>query len=164
MYNHCWKGLTNVFGKKIEGDCSICMEELKSTKKSKVLPCNHALHKECLKELKNQRQNKCPICRANLDTGAPQSAAPPPLPRTNLSLSQFADFDEVFYYGWPPPPQFRPISMAHFRGPAPGHCLQFWQPMQLAGGDGVGMNDEQLTRMLQAQEYGVTTSEDMDKN
>ncbi|KAL3123716.1 hypothetical protein niasHT_002798 [Heterodera trifolii] len=127
--------LTNLFGgsKKIEGDCCICMEKLGSTKKSKVLPCKHVLHLKCLDKLKINGSNKCPVCRANVYTGAPESAAPPPLPRTNTaSASQFAS------------------------------NLPNWQPTHWAGGvGGVEMDDEQFVRMLQAQEFG-TIPEGMD--
>ena len=45
-----------------ENLCSICIDSLENDKILK-LECNHIFHLECLKKVKN---NKCPLCRANI--------------------------------------------------------------------------------------------------
>ena len=42
--------------------CSICIDSLENEKILK-LECSHIFHLECLKKVKN---NKCPLCRANI--------------------------------------------------------------------------------------------------
>jgi ABC-type nickel/cobalt efflux system permease component RcnA len=51
-------------------NCPICLEEFKSQCTMHKTRCNHHFHPKCLKQLKEQYQNrvriKCPICRTNL--------------------------------------------------------------------------------------------------
>ncbi|KAL3118840.1 hypothetical protein niasHT_008187 [Heterodera trifolii] len=130
---------------KIEGDCSICMEKLESTKKSKELPCKHGLHLKCLDELKKSGSNKCPVCRANVDTGAPEGAAPPPLQRTNSAPAHLARNGRNNSLNQ---------SGGFFPAELPTHSPVEWHPTQWAGGDGFESDDEQLARQLHAQEFG----------
>ena len=42
--------------------CTICLENLSSTKLTSIMPCNHTFHDECLKEY-IKFNKKCPNCR-----------------------------------------------------------------------------------------------------
>lgn len=46
-------------------NCPICLME---TNKNKILKCKHGLCKLCYKELKKQKDYKCPICRKKYKT------------------------------------------------------------------------------------------------
>ena len=53
-------------GKKLDNDCSICLQPMYS-KKVKKLVCNHVLHTNCYELLMSSNCNKtCPICRYDL--------------------------------------------------------------------------------------------------
>merc|ERR1711871_1337344 len=41
--------------------CAICLEAIDA--KSKMLPCGHSLHAKCLRNLLEQRFDRCPVCR-----------------------------------------------------------------------------------------------------
>ncbi|KAL3102716.1 hypothetical protein niasHS_001278 [Heterodera schachtii] len=120
------------------------MEELGSKKKAKLLPCKHGLHLKCLDKLKENGSNKCPVCRADVDTGAPESA-PPPLPRTNSAPSQLARNGRNNSWNQ---------SGGSFPAVLRTHSPVEWHPTQWAGGAGFESDDEQLARELHAQEFG----------
>ena len=47
--------------------CSICLNEVKSTRANPPTRCGHMFHSHCLQEWKNQGKNTCPICRKIID-------------------------------------------------------------------------------------------------
>ena len=52
--------LTN---KELEENCSICLENFKTTLKGCKLPCGHIFHENCIKEWLSKHNNRCPVCR-----------------------------------------------------------------------------------------------------
>jgi len=49
--------------RKIEGVCSICLEEWKLKEEFTALPCAHKFHWSCIKDWLEKR-NKCPCCNS----------------------------------------------------------------------------------------------------
>lgn len=43
--------------------CSICLNQVRSTRQNTKLPCNHLYHKKCLDDWVKQGKNTCPTCR-----------------------------------------------------------------------------------------------------
>ena len=43
--------------------CSICLQELKITRHTPCLECNHYFHKSCIGKWKKNGGNTCPLCR-----------------------------------------------------------------------------------------------------
>jgi hypothetical protein len=62
-----------------EGDCTVCIELMKSGDEARQLPCGHAFHRACVDDWLLKRR-KCPLCNLNivehfglLDTNIEQS-------------------------------------------------------------------------------------------
>jgi len=54
----------------ISGECPVCLDSLSGGDAVLTLPCNHALHQECVDQLrKHCFQQACPLCRAALPAG-----------------------------------------------------------------------------------------------
>jgi hypothetical protein len=47
--------------------CSICLSEVRCTRKNPPARCGHVFHSHCLQEWKDQGKNSCPICRKIID-------------------------------------------------------------------------------------------------
>ena len=47
--------------------CSICLNEVRCTRKNPPARCGHVFHSHCLQEWKDQGKNSCPICRKIID-------------------------------------------------------------------------------------------------
>lgn len=47
--------------------CSICLSEVRCTRKNPPARCGHMFHSHCLQEWKDQGKNSCPICRKIID-------------------------------------------------------------------------------------------------
>jgi hypothetical protein len=47
--------------------CSICLNEVKTTRNNPPTRCGHMFHSHCLQEWKNKGKNTCPICRKVFD-------------------------------------------------------------------------------------------------
>ena len=47
--------------------CSICLNEVKSTRATPPTRCGHMFHSHCLQEWKNKGKNTCPVCRKVFD-------------------------------------------------------------------------------------------------
>ena len=47
--------------------CSICLSEVRCTRKNPPARCGHMFHSHCLQEWKEQGKNSCPICRKIID-------------------------------------------------------------------------------------------------
>ncbi|PWA63873.1 hypothetical protein CTI12_AA348980 [Artemisia annua] len=47
---------------KMEGDCSICLEEFKENETIGTLICRHEFHADCI-ETRLYQKNVCPLCR-----------------------------------------------------------------------------------------------------
>lgn len=47
--------------------CSICLNEVRTTRKNPPLRCGHVFHSFCIQEWKNKGKNNCPICRKVID-------------------------------------------------------------------------------------------------
>jgi hypothetical protein len=43
--------------------CSICLQELKVTRHTPHLKCNHFFHQSCIEKWKKNGGNTCPLCR-----------------------------------------------------------------------------------------------------
>ena len=52
-------------------DCLICMEEYIKKDEIIKLNCDHTFHKNCIKQWLCKENNKCPICRIEVDKGIP---------------------------------------------------------------------------------------------
>ena len=52
-------------------DCLICMEEYIKKDEIIKLKCDHTFHKNCIKQWLCKENNKCPICRIEVDKGIP---------------------------------------------------------------------------------------------
>ena len=53
-------------------ECSICLESFKLNEDINILKCGHIFHYNCIEELVDHKDNKCPNCRADLKTGEKQ--------------------------------------------------------------------------------------------
>ena len=53
-------------------ECSICLEDIKINEDISKLKCGHIFHYNCIEELVNHRDDKCPNCRCDLKTGEKQ--------------------------------------------------------------------------------------------
>lgn len=49
------------------GCCSICLNEVRSTRNNTGLRCGHLFHTKCLEEWKRRGKNTCPVCRRVFD-------------------------------------------------------------------------------------------------
>lgn len=47
--------------------CSICLNEVKSTRANPPIRCGHMFHSHCLQKWKDQGKNTCPTCRKVFD-------------------------------------------------------------------------------------------------
>ena len=47
--------------------CSICLNEVKSTRANPPTRCGHMFHSHCLQGWKNKGKNTCPVCRKVFD-------------------------------------------------------------------------------------------------
>lgn len=47
--------------------CSICLNEVRSTRKNPPIRCGHVFHSCCIQEWKDKGKNTCPICRKVFD-------------------------------------------------------------------------------------------------
>ena len=47
--------------------CSICLNEVRSTRNNSGLRCGHLFHSECLEAWKKRGKNTCPVCRRVFD-------------------------------------------------------------------------------------------------
>ena len=48
-------------------ECSICLNPVRHTRKSKQLECGHLYHGTCIDEWISAGGNTCPMCRIQLD-------------------------------------------------------------------------------------------------
>jgi hypothetical protein len=48
--------------------CSICLNEVRSTRTNPPIRCGHVFHSHCLQAWKDQGKNTCPTCRKVFDT------------------------------------------------------------------------------------------------
>ena len=48
-------------------ECSICLNPVRHTRKSKLLECGHLYHGTCIDEWISAGGNTCPMCRIQLD-------------------------------------------------------------------------------------------------
>ena len=48
-------------------ECSICLNPVRHTRKSKQLECGHLYHGKCIDEWISAGGNTCPMCRIQLD-------------------------------------------------------------------------------------------------
>ena len=49
-------------------ECSICLNPVRHTRKSKQLECGHLYHGACIDEWISAGGNTCPMCRTQLDS------------------------------------------------------------------------------------------------
>lgn len=47
--------------------CSICLNEVRSTRKNPPIRCGHVFHSCCIQEWKDKGKNTCPVCRKVFD-------------------------------------------------------------------------------------------------
>jgi len=47
--------------------CSICLNEVRSTRTNPPIRCGHIFHTHCLEKWKSQGKNTCPTCRRVFD-------------------------------------------------------------------------------------------------
>ena len=47
--------------------CSICLNEVRSTRTNPPIRCGHMFHSHCLQEWKDKGKNTCPVCRKIFD-------------------------------------------------------------------------------------------------
>jgi hypothetical protein len=47
--------------------CSICLADVRSTRKNPPIRCGHIFHTHCLERWKEQGKNTCPTCRRVFD-------------------------------------------------------------------------------------------------
>jgi hypothetical protein len=47
--------------------CSICLNEVRSTRKNPPIRCGHIFHSCCIQEWRNKGKNTCPVCRKVFD-------------------------------------------------------------------------------------------------
>jgi len=80
--------------KKEEYECSICLENIKVNEDINILKCGHIFHYNCIIELVEHKNNKCPNCRSDLKTGQKQKET------QNTHLNSFSEFfiedEEIF--------------------------------------------------------------------
>ena len=74
---------------KEEYECSICLEKLKLNEDITKLKCNHIFHYNCIEQLLEHKDDKCPNCRADLKTGEEQ--------KEKNDIFTYADYI-LFYY------------------------------------------------------------------
>ena len=80
-----------IIEKKKEGcECSICLENIKLNEYIHILKCGHIFHYQCLQELINHNDNKCPNCRCDLKTGEKQKEK-----QENLNYFNYFDFISI---------------------------------------------------------------------
>ena len=47
--------------------CSICLNEVRSTRNTQPIRCGHVFHSHCLEKWKEKGKNTCPVCRKVFD-------------------------------------------------------------------------------------------------
>lgn len=47
--------------------CSICLNEVRSTRHTQPIRCGHVFHAHCLEKWKKKGKNTCPVCRKVFD-------------------------------------------------------------------------------------------------
>lgn len=47
--------------------CSICLNEVRSTRRNPPIRCGHVFHSCCIQEWKNKGKHTCPVCRKVFD-------------------------------------------------------------------------------------------------
>ena len=57
--------------------CSICLDEFEETDDFEITKCDHLYHLKCIEDyVKATHNNKCPMCRTNMETGEPEFVQP----------------------------------------------------------------------------------------
>lgn len=51
-----------------DGECHLCLEDLKQGDRVAVLPCRHFFHSGCMEELVSHQHLLCPLCRELITT------------------------------------------------------------------------------------------------
>ncbi|KAH0718356.1 hypothetical protein R3W88_006227 [Solanum pinnatisectum] len=49
--------------------CCVCLSRLKDGEDSRVLPCLHEFHRECVDRWLNGARRTCPVCRFSMEDG-----------------------------------------------------------------------------------------------
>lgn len=59
---------SSVLGSDQDGECHLCLEDLKQGDRVAVLPCRHFFHSGCMEELVSHQHLLCPLCREPIIT------------------------------------------------------------------------------------------------
>jgi hypothetical protein len=60
---------SKVLDKKIDDNCSICLDSYKEGDDVSILKCNHIFHKNCIQTYLKEYNHKCPLCKKSAGQG-----------------------------------------------------------------------------------------------
>jgi hypothetical protein len=78
-----------------KGECPICFESMKP-RTMVVLPCSHALHRDCTRTWFIKGSLTCPMCRADVPESVASTIAPQKMKPTAFTLAM--DHDDAVSY------------------------------------------------------------------
>lgn len=62
---------SKVLDKKIDDNCSICLDPYKEGDDVSILKCSHIFHKNCIQPYLKGYNHKCPLCKTSAGEGKP---------------------------------------------------------------------------------------------
>lgn len=62
---------SKVLDKKIDDNCSICLDPYKEGDDVSILKCSHIFHKNCIQPYLKEYNHKCPLCKTAAGEGKP---------------------------------------------------------------------------------------------